>query len=1036
MIPKTIIEKILDAAHIEDVVGEFLPLQKRGTIYRALCPFHQEKTPSFTVTPNRSMFYCFGCHKGGNVITFLMEHENMTYPEAVRWLGWKYGIEVEEREETIDEKQQRLKRESLLIVNTAVHKHYREVFLRYKPAQDYAYRRWGQKYCDEIEIGFAPIDGKALAHLPLQKEFLQELGLINPQGYDFFQNRIVIPIKDRYQHIIGFTARVMDDSQPKYLNSKESLLYSKRSTVFGLDVAWRAAGKTGQMYLVEGAPDCMRLHAIGVQNAVADLGSAWTVEQFQLIKRAANKVCFIPDNDPLKGGADYGTGIEAVMKAGKLATEQHLTVSVKEITTTEEGKKEDPDTYFKNQTLFKAVEEEDFILWLAAKLFETSGNTEQKSDAVKRIAHLLSFIDDDTKLTMFIDALTKYHRGKLFWQKAIENERTRRDSPKEDDIDLNRQYGFWIDRGKYFSTTEKGGVLEWSNFTLTPLFHIKDPLMAKRLYLLTNELGVKEIVEMEQEDLISLQKFRQKLESLGNFIWKASEKELIKLKSFLYEKTETAAQIKQLGWNKKGFFAFGNGIFDGRQFHEVNEYGIVHLGEKGNFYLPALSRIYKENTDYFRFERQFVHFNFSMISLRDFTRQLFLVFGDNGKIGFCFYLATLFRDIITLTTRSFPILDLFGPKGSGKSELGHTLMSFFVIDNIPPNIQNSTIPALNDTVAAAANALVHIDEYKNGIDTAKIEFIKGLWDGTGRTRMNMATDKKKETTAVDAGVIISGQEMPTADIALFSRLIFLLFPKSNFTASEKANYQQLLQIRSKGLSHLTLQLLAHRDKFGQCFYDQYRQTLDDVNSRLTSHTIIDRIVQNWVIPLTSFRCLEGKLDTTLSYKELLEITVEGIVHQNMECKTNDELGSFWRMVQFLNSEGEINEDADFKIKAVSRFRSTLVSETVWTEPRKILYLQKTRIFMLYKLNAHRNGETSLPEELLRYYLENSKEYLGEQRMTYHVIKKGNQVLDFEHRDAKGQPTKMSVQQRSYCFDYEKLVEAFDINLEMSRNEDI
>ena len=491
-----------------------------------------------------------------------------------------------------------------------------------------------------------------------------------------------------------------------------------------------------------------------------------------------------------------------------------------------------------------------------------------------------------------------------------------------------------------------------------------------------------------------------------------------------------------MGWNKKGFFAFGNGIFDGLQFHEVNEYGIVHLGEKGNFYLPALSRIYKENTDYFRFERQFVHFNFSMISLRDFTRQLFLVFGDNGKIGFCFYLATLFRDIITLTTRSFPILDLFGPKGSGKSELGHTLMSFFVIDNIPPNIQNSTIPALNDTVAAAANALVHIDEYKNGIDTAKIEFIKDLWDGTGRTRMNMAADKKKETTAVDAGVIISGQEMPTADIALFSRLIFLSFPKSNFTASEKANYQQLLQIRSKGLSHLTLQLLAHRDKFGQCFYDQYRQTLDDVNSRLTSHTIIDRIVQNWVIPLTSFRCLEGKLDTTLSYKELLEITVEGIVHQNMECKTNDELGSFWRMVQFLNSEGEINEDADFKIKAVSRFRSTLVSETVWTEPRKILYLQKTRIFMLYKLNAHRNGETSLPEESLRYYLENSKEYLGEQRMTYHVVKKGNQVLDFEHRDAKGQPTKMSVQQRSYCFDYEKLVEAFDINLEMSRNEDI
>lgn len=1034
MIPKAIIEKVLDATHIEEVVGEFLSLQKRGIIYRAQCPFHQEKTPSFTVTPNRSMFYCFGCHKGGNAITFLMEHENMTYPEAVKWLGRKYGIEVEEREETIDEKQQRLKRESLLIVNATVHKHYREVFLRYKPAQDYAYRRWGQKYCDEIEIGFAPIDGKALAHLPLQKEFLQELGLINKQGYDFFQDRIVIPIKDRCQHIIGFTARVMDNSQPKYLNSKESFLYSKRNTVFGLDVAWRAAGKTEQMYLVEGAPDCMRLHAIGVQNTVADLGSAWTAEQFQLIKRAVSKVCFIPDNDPPKGGADYGTGIEAVMKAGKLATEQHLIVSVKEIPITEEGKKEDPDTYFKNQTLFKAVEEEDFILWLAAKLFETSGNTEQKSDAVKQIAHLLSFIDDDTKLTMFIDALTKYHRGKLFWQKAVENERTRRDSPKEDEIDLNRQYGFWIDHGKYFSTTEKGGVIEWSNFTLTPLFHIKDPLMAKRLFLLTNELGIKEIIEMEQEDLISLQKFRQKLESLGNFIWKAGEKELIKLKCFLYEKTETAAQIKQLGWNKKGFYAFGNGIYYGGKFSEVNEYGIVHLDEKGNYYLPAFSQIYKENTDYFRFERQFVHFNFSMILLRDFTRQLFLVFGDNGKIGFCFYLATLFRDIITLTTRSFPILDLFGPKGSGKSELGHTLMSFFVIDNIPPNIQNSTIPALNDTVAAAANALVHIDEYKNGIDTAKIEFIKGLWDGTGRTRMNMATDKKKETTAVDAGVIISGQEMPTTDIALFSRLIFLSFPKSDFTDDEKKNYQRLLMMRSKGMTHLTLQLLTHRELFVKAFYDQYHLILDDVNKRLGSRNVIDRIVQNWVVPLTAFRCLEGKLDLPLSYSEVLNITVEGIIHQNMECKTNDELGSFWRMVQFLNSEGEIYEDADFRIRTVSRFHSSIINETEWAEPHKILYLQKTRIFMLYKLNAHRNGETSLPEESLRYYLENSKEYLGEQRMTYHVVKKGNQVLDFDHRDAKGQPAKMSVQQRSYCFDYEKLVEAFDINLEMTREE--
>ena len=1034
MIPKAIIEKILDRTRIEEVVETFIPLRKSGANYKALCPFHQENTPSFTVTPHRGIFYCFGCKKGGNAITFLMEHENMSYPEAVRWLGRKYGIEVEEREETIEEKQARLKRESLMIVNEKVHDFYRMEFLNDKAAQNYAYKRWGKKYCDEISIGFAPQEGKSLSRLPLQRAFLEELGLINKQGYDFFQHRIVIPIRSRFQHIIGFTARVMDDSQPKYLNSKESLLYNKRSTLFGLDVAWKAAGRERKLYLVEGAPDCMRLQLIGVGNAVADLGSNWTAEQFALIHKAADRVCFLPDRDPPKDGEAFGTGISAIMKAGRMAMEQGLIVSVKEIPEGKDGEKQDPDSYFQMMQTFREAEETDFILWMAAKLFVRSQNTEQKSDAVKQVAYLLTFVEDDTKLSMYIDALTRYHRGKLFWKKAIESESARKGQPKEQETDTHRRYGFWTEHSKYYSTTEKGGIYEWSNFTMQPLFHIKDPLMAKRIYVLQNELGVKELVELEQEDLISLQKFKQKVESLGNFVWKAGDKELTKLKCYLYEKTETAMQVKQLGWNRKGFYAFGNGIFDGKGFHAVDDYGIVRLGDKGNYYLPAYSKIYKEKTDYFKFERQFVHLHFSMVSLHEFTRQLFLVFGDNGRVGFCFYLATLFRDIVKLASRSFPILDLFGPKGSGKSEMGTTLMSLFMIDNVPPNIQNSTIPALNDTVAAAANALVHIDEYKNGIDTLKVEFIKGLWDGTGRTRMNMAADKKKETTAVNAGVIISGQEMPTADIALFSRLIFLSFPKSDFTQAEKDNYQTLLQMRSKGMSHLTLQLLPLREKLAPVFYDMYRQTMDEVNSRLAGCTVIDRIILNWVIPLTVFRCLETYIDIPLTYAEYFNITIDGIIRQNLECKTNDELGSFWRMVQFLNSEGEIGEGADFKIRSVTRFHSSTVKGTEWAAPHKILYLQKTRIFMLYKLNAHRNGETSLPEESLKYYLENSKEYLGEQRMTYHVVKKGNQVLDFEHRDAKGQPTKMSVQQRSYCFDYEKLVEAFDINLEMTGEE--
>lgn len=169
MISNNIIEKILDQTRIEEVVGEFVPLRKCGVNYKALCPFHQEKTPSFTVSPHRGMFYCFGCQKGGNAITFLMEHENMTYPEAVKWLGRKYGVQVEEREETVEEKYERLKRESLFIVNEKVHAYYREEFLKSKTAQSYAYGRWGKKYCDEISIGFAPKRARTSYSYPCKK---------------------------------------------------------------------------------------------------------------------------------------------------------------------------------------------------------------------------------------------------------------------------------------------------------------------------------------------------------------------------------------------------------------------------------------------------------------------------------------------------------------------------------------------------------------------------------------------------------------------------------------------------------------------------------------------------------------------------------------------------------------------------------------------------------------------------------------------------------------------------------------------------
>lgn len=1032
MIKPETVEKVLDACVIQDVVGDYISLKRKGVRYFACCPFHNEDTASFAVFPETGTYKCFGCGEQGNSIGFLMQYNNMTFPEAVRALADKYGIEIEESLPSAEEQQEYKVKEAMWIAHDLLAKEYQRQLLGHKGARDYAYKRWGKEYCELRGIGYCPKDARLVDAAHISQEIAGKLHLKNKGGYDFFSGRITIPIRDRQQHIIGFTARAFDDSsQAKYMNSMDSLVYNKSKSVFGVDTAWREAAKSERFYLVEGAPDCMRLQSIGIYNTVAPLGTAWTEEHFILLKKVASHLCFLPDADPPKPDERFGPGIKAVMKAGESAMRRGFSVSVKQIPVTEE--KQDPDTFCKNRNIFAGIEEVDFILWMAEKLFEDGMTTEQQGKVIRQLSTLMALIDDDTTIEMYISQLTRYAGNKPMWKRAVDKQRKQAAEEEErakaeKDSALYKQFGFNVEGNRYYySISENGSYYEWSNFTMEPLFHIKDSVNPKRIYRLRNMFGTEDLIEMKQEDLVSLAKFKQRVEGLGNFLWKASEKELTKLKAFLYEKTETAVMITQLGWQRQGFFAFGNGIFHGGKFLTVDEYGIVRIEGKGNFYLPANSKIYRDDIKLFQFERRFVHLGFSAVPLKDFSEQIFRVFGDNGRVGFIFFLATLFRDVVTRSTRSFPILNLFGPKGSGKSELGHTLMSFFIIDNVPPNIQNSTLPALNDTVAAVANALVHIDEYKNNLDINKHEFLKGLWDGTGRTRMNMDLDKKKETTSVDSGVILSGQEMPTADIALFSRLIFLSFSKSSFTDEEKREYQALKKMRSQGMSHLTLEILKLRSKIEADFPVVYQRTMDEVASMLADSVIEDRIMLNWVAPLAVFHCLEAYLDTPLSYKQMLGICVEGIRFQNAQCKQNNELAAFWNMVQYLASEGEIIEGGDFRIEYVRRLKTNIASVN-WGETRPVLYIQKTRLFMLYKKNGKAVGDTLLPEGSLKYYLEHCREYLGEKSgIRYKVYHHG--MLQFQKVGDMNKEA--STVQRSYCFDYLMLTESFNINLEQA-----
>lgn len=1049
MIDEKYIEQILDRADIVDVVGGFVELKKRGSRYEACCPFHGEKTPSFMVNPARSSWHCFGCGKGGNAISFIMEHETLSYPEAILRLAKKYGIQVEEEQQTPEQQQARMKREAMMIANgrcadyfvTCIHKP------ENKNALDYALSRWGEEYIKEIGIGYAPDTWDSLLKFAqrngLSLDILQELALIRKSDkgkyYDFYRGRIMIPIRDRYRHVIGFTARDITgvDGTPKYMNSAESEVYSKTNSIFGIDVAIRQAAKEDKFYCVEGAPDVMRLQHLFINNTIASLGAAWTKVQFESIKKYATKLCFLPDADPPKRDEPYGTGIKSVMKNGLLAMECGFSVSVKEIPLKADGSKNDPDSYCTDKPKFDLLEEEDFIVWYARYIFQDTQTTEEKSTAINTICRMVAMVKDEVKESMYLSKLQEFYKNKALWTTAINQAKKLiqakkvLDEGKKIDRDLYSRYGFYEEYNSYYAISTNGGnPIQWSNFTMLPMFHIKDSLLPKRLYKIKNQNKQEEIIEMKQEDLVSLSKFKQKVEGLGNFIWLATEKELTKLKMFLYEQTETALEITQLGWQRKGFFAFGNGCFD-TEWHPVDEYGIVRL-KSGNYYLPASSLIYREDVKLFQFERKFIYTNYNAVSLRDYVEKLIAVFGDNAKVGFCFLLATLFRDIIAGITKSFPILNLFGPKGSGKSELGHSLMSFFIIKNTPPNIQNATIAAMGDLVAQCANALVHIDEYKNTIDLDKREFLKGLWDGAGRSRMNMDRDKKREITSVDCGVILSGQEMTTVDIALFSRLIYLTFNKTEFSNDEKRDFDLCKQIRDMGLSHLTLQLLRHRAKIENEFATTYQQCMNDLNTSLAGQTIEDRIQRNWVIPLTAFRCMEGVLDVPFSYHEMVDISVAGIIRQNNECKSNNELANFWNVVSYLLQDGEIFNESDYRICYVKKFKSNVVKTGMeFTHPHPVLMMRRNRIFMLYKKFARQVGDTALPVESLKYYLENSKEFMGyKSSVRFKNIQKGVAVKEMVENAGKTEYLNTSMVEQGMCFDYELISQNFNINLEM------
>ena len=467
MISQQTIQQILSRIDIIEVVGGFVKLKKRGTNYLGLCPFHNEKTPSFTVSPTKEIYKCFGCGRSGNTISFLMEHEKYNYAEALRWLAARYNVEVEETATSPEFKQLQLAADSLYIINNFAQQYFSEQLFQHEEGQSVGLtylkeRGFREDVIQKFQLGYCISERDAFTKKALQAQYsienLQKSGLVvmrDGHPVDNYRGRIIFPVHNHTGKIIGFGARILgkNDKAPKYINTPENELYVKSKLLYGTWFARQAIDKQDECLLVEGYTDVISLHQAGIENVVASGGTSLTADQLRLIKKYTNNLTIIYDGDQ--------AGVKAALRGLDMALEESLNVKLVLI-----PGGDDPDSYVNKLGSSKFREfvqsnKKDFIIFQLEVLLQEAGNdSAKKAIAVNQVAETIARIskaEDFTRQQDYIrqsssllkidesgltNLVNKYIREKISklegrqMQGPVVIPETSSEAPEEDALDL------------------------------------------------------------------------------------------------------------------------------------------------------------------------------------------------------------------------------------------------------------------------------------------------------------------------------------------------------------------------------------------------------------------------------------------------------------------------------------------------------------------------------------------------------------------------------------------------------------------------
>lgn len=528
--------------------------------------------------------------------------------------------------------------------------------------------------------------------------------------------------------------------------------------------------------------------------------------------------------------------------------------------------------------------------------------------------------------------------------------------PKGVDIKQAIEYGFYEHKHRYWM--RRGGDMRFeaiSNFTMKVLYLIEGA-NPKRIVEIRNVYGITRTIDMAIEDMISLDKFRVRVESLGNFIFEGKATDLTRIKTQLLNNERSAIEIARLGQYKNHFWAWANGIYTGAAWIPTDDRGMVEVDGQ-HYFIPVMSNTAADNDEDLRNYRKFLHRE-GPVAFKQWGDLFCKVYGENGRMGLAFLLFSLFSDIIFDRTKAAPMLFLFGQRGSGKGTMANSLLNLYGHPQDPLMLGGaSTVVGFMRKLGQFSNAITWLDEYKNDIGEKKIESLKNIWDRVGYERGVKDSSNKTQTTPITSSAIISGQEIPNVEPALFSRCVLCVFRAMERTQEEVNAFDALRAMEDKGITNATLEVTQYREHMKQHWHTNYTEIAKTLRAAFGGMDIIERQIINYAILVSTVQTLQEKMPMPFHWTELLKQSERYILRQRDMMSNSNEVQQFFEMIGFLISSKTIVHGVDFHVS------------------QGAVKIRTITIFPHYREHSRRQGLKPLERGTLMDYLKNSPAYI-------------------------------------------------------------